>query len=486
MDLNYAAAAPEIFLALAICVVLLVDVFLRDDQRETTYVLAMVTLIGTAGRHVVLRGRPSRSSRSTAATSRTPRAACSRCSRTWRSGITFLYSREYLQNNGLLKGEFFVLGLFGLLGIMIMISAHSTLTLYLGLEVLALSQYTLVAFNRDSALSAESAMKYFVLGAIASGTLLYGISLLYGITGTLQLDELAARVGGDDIGVPALLALAFIVVGVAFKFGAVPFHMWLPDVYQGAPTPVTLFIGSVPKLASFALVWRVLSEGLGPLHDGGWRDMLIVLCVLSLGIGNLVAIAQTNIKRMLAYSTISHVGFIFMGFIAGTDEGLSAAMFYTFAYVLMAAAAFGMVILLSRRGFEAERLEDFKGLNARSPWFALVMLMIMFSMAGVPPFVGFYAKLVVLQAVARTPDLVWLAAVGVLFAVIGAYYYIRVVWYMYFADAADETPLAAAVGHAHRHQRERARLARAGLVPGRLARSLRARARRLSFPRLAG
>jgi NADH-quinone oxidoreductase subunit N len=259
----------------------------------------------------------------------------------------------------------------------------------------------------------------------------------------LQLDELAARVGSSGISVPALLALAFVIVGIAFKFGAVPFHMWLPDVYQGAPTPVTLFIGSVPKLASFALVWRVLAEGLGPLHDGGWRDMLIVLCVLSLGLGNLLAIAQTNIKRMLAYSTISHVGFIFMGFIAGNAAGLSAAMFYTFAYVLMAAAAFGMVILLSRRGFEAERLEDFKGLNERSPWFALVMLMIMFSMAGVPPFVGFYAKLVVLGSVLDA-GLVWLAAVGVLFAVIGAYYYIRVVWYMYFADASDTTPLTAA------------------------------------------
>jgi NADH-quinone oxidoreductase subunit N len=248
---------------------------------------------------------------------------------------------------------------------------------------------------------------------------------------------------GNDLGVPVLLALAFIIVGVAFKFGAVPFHMWLPDVYQGAPTPVTLFIGSVPKLASFALVWRVLVEGLGGLHDGGWRDMLIVLCVLSLGLGNLVAIAQTNLKRMLAYSTISHVGFIFMGFIAGTEDGLSAAMFYTLAYVLMAAAGFGMIILLSRKGFEAERLEDFKGLNARSPWFALVMLMIMFSMAGVPPFVGFYAKLVVLGSVLDA-GLVWLAAVGVLFAVIGAYYYIRVVWYMYFADAVDTTPLVAA------------------------------------------
>jgi NADH-quinone oxidoreductase subunit N len=325
-----------------------------------------------------------------------------------------------------------------------MVSARSLLTLYLGLEVLALSGYTLVAFNRDSVLSAESAMKYFVLGAIASGTLLYGISLLYGITGTLQLDEIAARVGSaSDLSVPALLALAFIIVGIAFKFGAVPFHMWLPDVYQGAPTPVTLYIGSVPKVAYFALFWRVLAEGLSPLHDGGWRDMLIVLCVLSLAIGNLVAIAQSNIKRMLAYSTISHVGFIFMGFVSGNEQGLSAAMFYTFTYILMAAAAFGMIILLSRRGFEAERLEDFKGLNARSPWFALVMLMIMFSMAGVPPMVGFYSKLVVLGA-ALDAGLVWLAVVGMVFAVIGAYYYIRIVWYMYFADPIDDHPLSAA------------------------------------------
>ena len=305
------------------------------------------------------------------------------------TGIVFLYSRDYLAENGLLKGEFFILGLFGLLGVMIMISAHSLLTLYLGLEVLALSQYTLVAFNRDSTVSAESAMKYFVLGAIASGTLLYGISLLYGLTGTLQLNEFAARFGAPGgITIPALLALAFIIVGVAFKFGAVPFHNWVPDVYQGAPAPVALFIGSAPEIAAFALAWRVLVEALGPLH-GSWQDMLIVLCVLSLGLGNVVAIAQTNLKRMLAYSAISHVGFIFMGFIAGTEDGVRAAMFYTIAYVLMAAAAFGMIILLSRRGFEAERIEDFKGLNARSPWFALVMLMVMFSLAGVPPFIGF-------------------------------------------------------------------------------------------------
>ena len=466
MDFNYAAAAPEIFLGLAICVVLLVDVFLKDEQRETTYVLAMLALIGTAAVSLYFSVSDQVVTFNGAYVT-DPASGVLKMFAYVALGVTFLYSREYLQNNGLLKGEFFVLGLFGLLGIMIMISAHSLLTLYLGLEVLALSQYTLVAFNRDSAVAAESAMKYFVLGAIASGALLYGISLLYGITGTLQLDELAARVGAAEISVPALLALAFIVVGIAFKFGAVPFHMWVPDVYQGAPTPVTLFIGSVPKLASFALVWRVLSDGLGPLHDGGWRDMLIVLCVLSLGIGNLVAIAQTNIKRMLAYSTISHVGFIFMGFIAGNEAGLSAAMFYTFAYVLMAAAAFGMVILLSRRGFEAERLEDFKGLNARSPWFALVMLMIMFSMAGVPPFIGFYAKLVVLASVLDA-GLVWLAAIGVLFAVIGAYYYIRVVWYMYFADASDSTPLVAAADMRIVISANALGLLVLGLFPGRL------------------
>jgi len=273
--------------------------------------------------------------------------------------------------------------------------------------------------------------------------LLYGISLLYGITGTLQLDVLAQKVATTPVSIPVLLALAFVVAGVAFKFGAVPFHMWVPDVYQGAPTPVTLLIGSVPKIASFALAWRVLIEGLGPVHDAGWRDMLIVLAVLSLGLGNLVAIAQTNLKRMLAYSTISHVGFILLGFIAGTEDGVSAAMFYTFAYVLMAAAGFGMIILLSRRGFEAERLEDFKGLNARSPWFALVMLMIMFSMAGVPPFIGFWAKLYVLLATLNA-NLVWLAGVGMLFAVIGAYYYLRVVWYMYFAEPVDNVPISAA------------------------------------------
>lgn len=286
-------------------------------------------------------------------------------------------------------------------------------------------------------------MKYFVLGAIASGTLLYGISILYGTTGTLELGELGGAIAaaGQGLNLPLLLGLAFVLVGIAFKFGAVPFHMWLPDVYQGAPIPVTLYVGSAPKIAAFALTWRVLVEGLGGMQES-WQDMLVVLAVLSMGIGNIVAIAQANIKRMLAYSTISHVGFILLGFLAGSDEGLSGAMFYTLTYVIMATGAFGMVIFMSRAGFEAERLEDFKGLNSRSPWFALMMLMIMFSMAGVPPLIGFYAKLAVLGPVLDA-GLTWLAALAVLFSVIGAFYYLRVVWYMYFEAPAESEPLAA-------------------------------------------
>ena len=291
--------------------------------------------------------------------------------------LVFLYSRDYLVRAGLFKGEFFILGLFGLLGVMVMISANNLLILYLGLELLSLSLYALVAFDRESGVAAESAMKYFVLGAIASGTLLYGISVLYGVTGTIDIGGLAEFFAASDgLNVPAMLGLAFVTVGVAFKFGAVPFHMWLPDVYQGSPTPVTLFVGTAPKIAAFALTWRLLVEGLGELH-GSWQDMVIVLSVLSLAVGNVVAIAQTNLKRMLGYSTLSHVGFILMGFVAGTEEGIRAAMFYTLTYVLMAAAAFGVLMVLSRKGFEAENLDDFKGLNARSPWFALMMMMVL-------------------------------------------------------------------------------------------------------------
>lgn len=440
--IDYALAAPEIFMTAAICVVLIVDVFLRQEQRRITYTLSMLALAGAALTSAYF-GADGVETTFFGSYVADPAGNALKLFAYLIVAIVFVYSRDFLERNGLFKGEFFVLALFGLLGLMILISGNNLLVLYLGLELQALSLYALIAFNRESAQAAESAMKYFVLGSIASGMLLYGISLLYGITGTIELGPLAAALSEPDaLTVPAILALAFVVVGVAFKFGAVPFHMWIPDVYQGAPTPIALYVGSAPKIAAFALTWRVLSEGLGPLHVN-WQDMLIILCVLSLALGNFLAIVQTNIKRMLGYSTISHVGFILMGFIAGTESGLRDAMYYTIVYVLMATAAFGMIILLSRRGFEAEKLEDFKGLNQRSPWFAFVMLLIMFSMTGVPPLVGFYAKLVVLQSIVEA-GLVWLAGLGVLFAVVGAFYYLRIVWYMYFAEPVDDEPLVAA------------------------------------------
>ena len=449
-------AAPEMFLVCAISVILVVDVFLPPAQRRATFYLTMLALLGTALCSVYF-GAGERTTLLFEGFVADPAGNALKLFAYAIVAIVFLYSRDYLEREGLLKGEYFILGLFALLGIMVMISANSLLILYLGLELLSLALYALVAFDRESSVAAESAMKYFVLGAIASGTLLYGISVLYGVTGTVDIGELGAyfssgegaQVAGQALGqagpqAAALLGLAFVIVGVAFKFGAVPFHMWLPDVYQGARTPVTLFISTAPKLASFALAWRVMVEGLGGLH-GSWQDMVIVLSVLSLAVGNVAAIAQTNLKRMLAYSTISHVGFILMGFIAGTPQGLSAAMFYTIAYAFMAAAAFGMIILLSREGFEAENIADFKGLNAREPWFAFMMLMIMFSMAGIPLFVGFYAKLVVLESVLDA-GLVWLAVLGVFFAVVGAFYYIRLIWFMYFAEAEGEVARDASGG----------------------------------------
>ena len=286
-------------------------------------------------------------------------------------------------------------------------------------------------------------MKYFVLGAIASGMLLYGMSIIYGVTGTLDLGEIATQVTSQTPGVLLSFGLVFIIVGIAFKLGAVPFHMWVPDVYQGAPTAVTLYIGSAPKIAAFAMLMRLLVDGLIGLH-AQWEGILIILAVLSMGIGNLLAIAQGNIKRMLAYSTISHVGFLILGALTGTQSGFAASMFYTLAYVLMSLGAFGVVMLLSRKGFEAENLEDYKGLNSRSPWYAFMMLIIMFSMAGVPPFLGFWAKLVVLQEVIAA-DMTWLAVVGVVFSVIGAYYYLRIIKLMYFDQAEDTTPLVSSL-----------------------------------------
>lgn len=441
-SLNLVPAYAELFVVTAACLVLLVDLFLSDKQRWITATLTFVTLAGAAAITTFVSGVDGRVTALGGMYVADPMGDVLKLFTYLIVGVTLLYSRDYLVQRELFRGEYYVLSLFAMLGIMVIISANSLLTVYLGVELLALSLYALVAFDRESGVAAESAMKYFVLGAIASGTLLYGISILYGVTGSFALEDLALELRGDaTTNVGLLFGLAFIVVGIAFKFGAVPFHMWIPDVYHGAPTSVTLFIGSAPKIASFALAMRVLAEGLGGT-SAAWSDMLTVLAVLSLALGNIVAIAQTNLKRMLAYSTISHVGFILLGVLAGTQAGYRAAMFYTLSYVIMAVGSFGMILLLSRRGFEADLLEDFKGLNARSPWFAAVMLMFMFSTAGVPPFVGFFAKLYIIQALLDV-NMVWLALFAVFFSVIGAYYYIRIVKLMYFDDPQDTSPLEA-------------------------------------------
>jgi NADH-quinone oxidoreductase subunit N len=439
---NLVPAYAELFVLAAACVILLVDVLLKDEQRWITSTLTFTALAIAAAITAYVSGVDSRVTALGEMFVADPMGDILKLLTYLIVGVALLYSRQYLSERGLFRGEYYVLSLLAMLGIMVIISANSLLTIYLGIELLALSLYALVAFDRDSGIAAEAAMKYFVLGAIASGTLLYGISIVYGVTGTFQLDELALRLGTDGTGnIGLLFGLSFLIVGIAFKFGAVPFHTWIPDVYHGAPTSVTLFLGSAPKIAYFALTIRVLAEGLAAT-GAAWSDMLTVLAVLSMALGNVVAIAQSNLKRMLAYSTFSHVGFILMGFIAGTPEGYQAAMFYTIAYVLMAAGSFGMILLLSRKGYEADQLDDFKGLNARSPWFAAVMLMLMFSTAGVPPFIGFFAKLYVILAV-LDQGIVWLAIVAVFFSVIGAFYYIRIVKLMYFDEPQDTTPLAA-------------------------------------------
>jgi NADH-quinone oxidoreductase subunit N len=438
---QFAPATAEIFLVSAACVVLLADLFVPERRRVITFWLALAALLGTAA-CLLLTAPDARIVTLSGAFVADPMSQVLKLFTVAVVAVTFLYSRDYLVARALFKGEYYVLGLFATLGIFVMISAHSMLSLYLGLELMSLSLYAMVAFNRESPLAAEAAMKYFILGAIATGCFLYGTSILYGVTGTFDLGEVARRAADiDALDLHVLVALSFILVGVAFKFGAVPFHMWLPDVYQGAITPVTLFIGTAAKIASFAMIFRVLVEGLGALQPS-WSGMLVVLAVLSMAIGNVVAIAQTNLKRMLAYSTISHVGFILLGVLAGTAAGMQAAVYYTLAYVIMSATAFGMIILLSRQGFEAEEIDDFRGLNARSPWFAAIMLIVMFSMAGVPPLLGFYAKFAVLAAVVEVGR-TWLAVAGVLFSVIGAYYYLRIVKLMYFDAPVDEHPLVA-------------------------------------------
>lgn len=431
--------SPELLLLSMACLVLVVEAFAGNRMPRVSYHLSQLTLLVAAvisacmidDAPVVLLG---------GTFVHDPMAALLKTSIFLVTIGAFAYARSYLTANGGLRGEYYVLGLFGVLGMLVMVSAHSLLTVYLGLELLSLSLYAMVSFDRDSAVASEAAMKYFVLGALASGMLLYGMSMIYGATGSLDLATIADAVtapGSDSL--ILVFGLCFLVVGLAFKFGAVPFHMWIPDVYHGAPTAATLFIGSAPKIAAFAMAMRLLAESLGGLVSD-WQGMLSILAVLSLAIGNVIAIAQTNLKRMLAYSTISHVGFLLLGILSGTVTGYSAAMFYAITYALMAIGGFGVIILLSRAGYEADQLDDLKGLNQRSPWFALIMLILMFSMAGVPPTVGFYAKLSVLQAVIEV-DMVWLALLAVFFSIIGAFYYIRIVKLMYFDGPETDAPL---------------------------------------------
>ncbi len=437
---DIALMLPEEFLLGAICAILLIDLFLKPAQRVITHWLSITALVGTAT--LILADVHPAAVAFSGAFIHDGIAAVLKVFILGVTAMVFVYARGYLRDRQLYIGEFYLLCLFGVLGMMLLVSAGNLVMVFLGLELYALSSYALVAINRDSGLSSEAAMKYFVLGALASGILLYGMSMIYGATGTLDLARIHAVgtfAAGSSHQVLLAFGVVFLVVGIGFKFGAAPFHMWLPDVYEGSPTAVTIFIGSAPKIAAFGMAYRLLEGGLGGMEQH-WSQMLAALAVASLAIGNVVAIAQTNLKRMLAYSTISHVGFLLLGLANGTPSGYAAAMFYAISYALMAIVAFGVILLLARSGFEAEEIEDFKGLNQRSPWYAFIMLLAMASLAGIPPLFGFFAKLLVLKA-AIDAGMLWLAMVAIVFAIIGMYYYLRVIKAMYFDAPLDKSAL---------------------------------------------
>jgi len=437
---DFTPAYPEIFLLFMICVIMLADLFAGEKNRLLSFYLSLFTLAGCALITYSIYSTEIRYTFSGMFVGDAMSDALKLMIYPTVAAV-LIYSRAYISLRGLLRGEFFSLALFATLGMMVMVSASHFIILYLGIELLSLSLYAMVALQRESAVATEAAIKFFVLGALASGFLLYGMSMLYGATGTLHISELTKSIqqGTENYDI-FIIGLVFVVAGISFKLSAVPFHMWAPDVYEGAPTAITLFIGSAPKLAAFGFVMRLLVEGLEELAPD-WQGMLVLLSVASMTIGNFVAIAQLNIKRMLAYSTISHIGFVLLGFIAIGENGYSSAMFYVIAYVLMTLGAFGIIMLLSREGFEADKISDFKGLNQRNPWLAFMMLLIMFSMAGVPPMIGFYAKLAVFQAVLEA-GYVWLVVVAVILALIGAFYYLRIVKFMYFDAPEDTQPIS--------------------------------------------
>ena len=429
---------PELVLIDSAFALLIIDLFIGERHKVWTHFLSVLALVvvlamlatGSGGQGVVLNGMFVRDNA----------ADLMKLAIVLMSTLTLVYGWSYLRERALYKGEIPVLVLFATAGMMMMVSAGSLLMVYLGLELLALCSYALVAADRENGKATEAAMKYIVLGSLASGLLLYGMSLVYGATGSLQLDVIHAAIDGSGERTLLLTGTVFMVAGVAFKLGAAPFHMWLPDVYQGATAPIALFISSAPKLAAFGMAWRLLETGVGPLSEE-WRWLLAGLAAISLVVGNLMAIAQANLKRMLAYSTVSHIGFLLMGLASGDERGYAAALFYAIVYALMSTAAFGAIIALSRQGFEAENIDDFKGLNARNPWMAGLVLCVMVSLAGIPPFLGFWAKLMVLGAAVQG-GMLWLALLGVLAAVVGCFYYLRVVKVMYF-DEPVGAPLPA-------------------------------------------
>jgi len=436
---DFAPASSEIFMLIMVCVVMLADLAAGEGRRYIAYLLTQTTLLGCTILTFI-----SFSTESTLTFHGMfvddSMADILKLMVYGTVSAVLVYSHSYISDRGMLKGEFFSLILFATLGMMVMISASHFLTLYIGLELLSLSLYALVALRRDSLVATEAAMKFFVLGALASGFLLYGMSMVYGATGTLHVSQIAQVIqSGASSKEVLVVGLVFIIAGIAFKLSAAPFHMWAPDVYQGSPTAVTLFIGSAPKLAAFGFVMRLLIEGMSEMVTD-WQGMLVILAVLSMAVGNIAAIAQTNIKRMLAYSTISHMGFLLLGFISADANGYSSALFYVIAYVLMTLGTFAMIMLLCRCGFEAENIDDFKGLNKRNPWYAFIALLLMLSLAGIPPMIGFYAKFAVLQAVVNA-GYIWLAVVAVLFSLIGAFYYLRIIKLMYFDDPETIEPL---------------------------------------------
>ena len=434
-------ALPEIILLGMAMLVLITDLFLKQSNRIAIYGLSQLGLL-LAAYFTVTTHAPSVGYAFTGAFVDDAMSDVLKLMIYIGTSLIFVYTRQYIQLRNMFRGEFYALVLFSVVGMMIMVSGQSMLTLYVGLELLSLSLYALVALDRDNRYATESAMKYFVLGALASGMLLYGMSMVYGMTGSLNISDINhVLMNGAKIHAVMVLGLVFIVAGLAFKLGAVPFQMWVPDVYEGSPTAITMLISSVPKLAAFAFVIRLLAQALQTMAID-WQQMLLIMAVLSIVLGNVTAIAQTNLKRMLAYSTISHVGFVLLGLMSASGNGYISALFYIASYVVMTLAGFGIILLLSRKGFEAQNLSDLKGLNQRSPWVAFLMLIVMFSMAGIPPTLGFYAKFAVLQA-ALQAGFLWVVVFAVLMAVIGAFYYLRVIKLMYFDEPEDHSPITA-------------------------------------------